>query len=74
MPAEGPLAITMQFSEHPSKLKLLRAFLKINQIQARRLSDTVLLLDTLLGFPMEVANADTYEVLMIWSTATERWV
>jgi predicted nucleotidyltransferase component of viral defense system len=74
MPTERPFALTSQFTEDPAKLQQWQAFLNKNRIQSRSLSDTVLLLNTLLWFPTEIANADTREVTTSWQPDVSQWV
>jgi predicted nucleotidyltransferase component of viral defense system len=73
IPTKHPFALTSQFSEHPAKLQQWQAFLNKNRINARSLGDTVLLLNTLLWLPTEVANADTPEVTITWHPEMQRW-
>jgi hypothetical protein len=73
IPTKRPFALTSQFSEHPAKLQQWQAFLNKNRINARSLGDTVLLLDTLLWLPTEVANADTREVTITWHPEMQQW-
>jgi predicted nucleotidyltransferase component of viral defense system len=74
MPTERPFALTSQFTEDPAKLQQWQAFLNKNRIQSRSLSDTVLLLNTLLWFPTEIAHADTREVTTSWQPDVSQWV
>jgi Nucleotidyl transferase AbiEii toxin, Type IV TA system len=73
IPTKRPFALTSQFSEHPAKLQQWQAFLNKNRINARSLGATVLLLDTLLWLPTEVANADTREVTITWHPEMQQW-
>ena len=73
LPAQPPVALTLEFSENAAKHRQWQAFQNKSRLPATDLPETVTLLHTLLWPATQVAASNS-NATAVWKPLTHRWV